>query len=44
MIQEINDLREFKTEMSNLCEQLKIKLQRKKTKLIYLKETLDYKE
>ncbi|CDW89628.1 UNKNOWN [Stylonychia lemnae] len=44
LLEEIKELKEYKHEMNNLCEQLKIKMQRKKTKLIYMRETLDYKE
>lgn len=40
----MNNLIEFKTEMTKLCDQLKNKLQRKKTKEVYLKESLEYKE
>eukprot|EP00347_Sterkiella_histriomuscorum_P014043 403362377 len=44
MAEDVEELLEFKEEMSKLCDELKIQIQRKKSKINYLKENLEYKE
>lgn len=41
---DLQSLLEYKSEIDNLVEQLKIKLDRKKAKETYFKETLAYRE
>ena len=44
MEDDLTNLIQYKSEMEQLCDQLKNKMERKKAKEKYLKETLEFRE